>query len=325
MKPSITFVKAALGAALLALAAMPAAAQATWPDKPIRLIVPFAPGGPGDVSARLVAEALAKRLGQPFVVDNKPGGGGVIGADALAKAAPDGYTFLAHANGLLVNNLLRPKLPYAPKDIVPVAGINSSPSVIVAGKDLPARNLAELKTLAKAQKDGLLFATTGPGSTAHFVGAMLSASFGAPFAFVPYKSGTESSTAVGTGQVAVTSEATLAAMPLIQAGKLKALAVTAEKRFGGLPDVPTTTEQGAGTVRMTHWLGLFAPRGTPPAVLDRMSEAMLAVLASSEVKARMAALGADPMPADRSAFTAFVQGQEELLAKLARDNKIVLD
>lgn len=301
-------------------------AQGDWPTKPIRIVAPYAPGGAGDESARSIAEGLSKALGQPVVVDNKPGAGGVIGADIVAKSPADGYTLLAGANGTLINPLIHRKLPYAASDLVPVSGVSFSPSLIVADPDIGVKTLAELQAHAKADPKGIFFGTTGIGSTGHFSGEMIKAALGVPFTFVQYKGSGETSLALSAHQVQLLSDVPSVAMVnLGKAGKVRMLAVASDKRMPQLPDVPTTAEAGFPTIRMTHWLGLFAPKGTPPAVLDKLNAAAQAFITSPTERANIAARNSEPMVGNRAQFSAFVDSETMRLGKMAKELKMVAE
>jgi tripartite-type tricarboxylate transporter receptor subunit TctC len=314
---------AGIAAALLASSAL---AQGAWPQRPIRIVAPFSAGGPGDDSTRLVADALSKALGQPVIVDNKPGAGSIIAADAVAKAPPDGYTLLAAANGTLINSLIRKKMPYAAGDLVPVTGVSDVPSLLVIDASIPAKDLKELQAYAKKESRGIFFATTGIGSTSHFSGEMIKASLGVPLTFVQYKSGGESSAALLSGQVQMLSEVPSASLlGLVKTGRFKAIAVASDQRMTALPNVPSTAEAGFPGIRMTHWLGLMAPKGTPPEILDRISAAVQAWLATPAGREAAATRNVEPMLGDRKQFTAFVDGENQRLGKLASELKMVAD
>jgi tripartite-type tricarboxylate transporter receptor subunit TctC len=318
--------RGALATLACVLVAPQASAEGTWPTHVVRLVTPFSAGGPGDDFARMTSDALVRALGQPVIVDNKAGAGGIIGADAVAKSAADGYTLLAGANGAILNSLIRPKMPYAADSLVPVTGISASPSLIVVAPDVTAKSLKELQALGKREKDGLLFATTGIGSTSHFSGEMIKTALGIPLAFVPYKSGGESMQALIGGQVKVLSDVPTAALVgLVKAGKIRALAVASDHRLAALPDVPTTAEAGFPSIRMTHWLGLFAPKGTPPAILDRVNAAVQAWVVTEPVRKEFAARNAEPMTGDRPAFTSFIVGEQRRLGKIATELHIVVE
>lgn len=314
-------------AALAGLAlGTPALAQGDWPTKPIRIVAPYAAGGAGDESARAIADGLSKALGQPVVVDNKPGAGGVIGADIVAKSPADGYTLLAGANGTLINPLIHRKLPYAARDLAPVTGVSFSPSLIVADPAINVSTLAELQARAKADRNGIFFGTTGIGSTGHFSGEMIKAALGVPFTFVQYKGSGETSLALSSHQVQLISDVPSVTLAnLGKAGKVRMLAVASDKRMPQLPDVPTTAEAGFPSIRMIHWLGLFAPKGTPPAVLDKINAAAQSFINSPSERANMAARNSEPMLGNRPQFTAFVDGETARLGKMAKDLDMVAE
>jgi tripartite-type tricarboxylate transporter receptor subunit TctC len=307
-----------LAAALLALLPLAAAAQA-WPDRTVRFVVPFGPGGANDLIARAAAEALAKRLGQPVIIENKPGAGAVIGTEYVAKSKPDGYTFLIGAAGVVTNSFLHEKLSYQDSDLVPVGMIAVAPSVIVVHPSVPARDMKELVAYAKSLgANGLNWATAGGGSTPHFVAEMVKNATGATVTIVPYKSGSEGVTAVISGSVHATSEASIVVLPQIKAGKLKAIATTYDRRISAYDSLPTTAEQGFPTVRIGHWAGLFAPRGTPQAVIDRLATELQAAVKSPEFRDKLLPSGIEPAPGTTADFEAFVKAERERLGAIAR-------
>lgn len=308
--------------AVLAVVAAPAQAADAWPNHLIKFVVPFTAGGANDLVARAAAEAVGKRLGQTVVIENRPGAGGVIGADYVAKSKPDGYTFLVGAVGTVTNSLIRSKMPYAPDDLVPVSLIAVSPSVIVAPPSLPVNNLKELIEYSK--KNGANFATAGSGSTPHFVEEMLKEK-GANLTPVPYKSGSESITAVIGGQVAATSEASVVVLPHIKAGKLKALGATWDKRMSAAPNIPTTAEQGMPEVRIGHWAGLFAPKGTDPAILKKLNAAMSAAMQTAETRERLLPNGIEPAGGSQESFVAFIKSERERLGRIAKNANMSAD
>lgn len=309
---------ALLGAALIAAAPTITQAQ-TWPDRPVKWVVPFSPGGANDLVARAAAEAVSKRIGQPIIIENKPGGGAMIGTDYVAKSKADGYTFLIGAAGVITNSFLNEKIPYADSDIVPVAMIAVSPSVIVVHPSAPYNTLKEFVDYAKAQgKDGANFATAGSGSTPHFVIEMLKDASGAQFTPIPFKSGQESVTAVLGNQVTATSESSVVVLQHIKAGKLKALAATWQTRISAYPSISTTAEQGYASVLIGHWAGLFAPTGTPQAIIERMHTEIQAALKSKELQDRFVPTGIEPAPGSLSDFVKFIATERERLGKIAK-------
>lgn len=303
-------------AAAAALAACAAHAQA-WPSKPIHFVVPFGPGGANDLVARYVAEAASRELGQPIIIDNKPGAGSVLGVDLVAKAAPDGYTFAAPAAGVITNAMIKKTMPYKEEDLVPVVLMAVSPSVIVVPPDSPIKDLKGLIAASKAGK-GMTFSTAGTGSTPHFVGSMLKYKAGAKLEFIPYKSGSEGVVAVIGKQVDATSEGAPVVLPQIKGGKLRPIASTWSRRVAALQDVPTVEEQGFKDVVIGHWAGLFAPKGTPDEILEKMNAAVNKALKSSELRAKLIPQGIDPQGGSREDFRKFLAAEKGRLAPVAK-------
>lgn len=313
-------------ASLAAAATLPVRAQPDkWPDKPIRLVLPFSAGGPGDINVRAMALALGKALGQTVVVDNKPGAGGIIGSEFVARSAPDGYTLLSAGNGAIANVLLRQKMPYDETDLVPVAGSTTAPSVIVASAAAPIRGLKELQAYGKA-RGGINFGTAGAGSTGHFVAEMVDSALGVPVTLVHYKSGSQTVNALVGGEIDIASEAPVGVVGYVRGGKLRALALTANQRSGPLADVPTTTEQGFPTIQMQHWGGVYAPRGTPAAILDRIAAALQKAYRSDpELIAATERGGAQSMAGTRAEFEDFLRKEKLRLAKIVADSGMKLE
>jgi tripartite-type tricarboxylate transporter receptor subunit TctC len=296
-----------------------AAIAQNWPDHPIRFIVPFTAGGANDLMGRAAAEGASKQLGQPIVVENKPGAGTVVGADYVAKSKPDGYTFLIGAAGIITNSALMKSLPYQDSDLVPVGMIGLAPSVIVVNPKVPANNMKEFIAYAKSKgTDGATFATAGGGTTPHFVSEMIKEATGANFTIVPYKSGSEAMTSVLSGMVDATSEASIVVIPQIKAGKLKAIATTYTKRISAYPDVPTTAEQGFPAVQIAHWAGVFAPKGTPQPIIDKMNAALQAGMKSKEIVDKLVPQGIEPTAGPLPQFVMFLGTERERLGKLIK-------
>jgi len=300
------------------------AARADWPDHPIKWVVPFGPGGANDLIARAAAEAVSKRVGQPVVIENKPGAGAIIGADYVAKAKPDGYTWLIGSAGVVTNSMLRTDMPYADADLVPVGMIAVAPSVIVVNPSIPVSNLAEFVAWAKARPGGVDWSTAGSASTPHFVAEMLREA-GVNLVIVPYKSGSEGVTAVISNNVAATSEASIVVLPQVKGGKLKAIATTYSKRISAYDALPTAIEQGFSGIRIGHWAGLFAPRGTPPAIVERMSRELEAAVRSADFRDRMVPAGIEPEPGTTANFIAFIAAERERLGRLAKKANMQAD
>jgi tripartite-type tricarboxylate transporter receptor subunit TctC len=299
-------------------------ARADWPDRPVKWVVPFGPGGANDLIARAAAEAVSKRLGQPVVIENKPGAGAIIGADVVAKAKPDGYTWLVGAAGVVTNSLLRADMPYADSDLVPVGMIAVAPSVIVVNPGVPANNLKEFVAWSKTQSGGINWSTAGSGSTPHFVAEMLREA-GVNITIIPYKSGSEGMTAVLAGSVHATSEASIVVLPQVKAGKLKAVATTYSKRISAYDTLPTAQEQGFPGVLIGHWAGLFAPKGTPPAIVDKMSKELEAAVRSADFRDKMVPSGIEPEPGTTASFIVFINAERERLRALAKKANMQAD
>lgn len=309
----------------VASASTPAMAQDIWPSRPIRLILPFSAGGPADIVTRLVAQALGKQLGQSVIVENKPGAGGIIGSDAVAKSAADGYTLLVAGNGAIANALLRPKMPYADTDLVPVVTTHTSPSVMVTSVSSGFGNLKELQAYGK-RKGNLTFGTAGVGSTGHFVAEMVHAELGVPVTVVHYKSGAETVNAIMGGQIDLASEAPAGVRAYVSGGKLRALGVTSAKRSHLLVDVPTTVEQGFPEISIQHWGGIYAPKGTPPAILDRVAKALqTAAQTDPELRTKFETTGNDLLVGTRAEFEQFTVSEKKRLGKLVADSKMSID
>ena len=289
----------------------------SWPNRTIKIVVGFGPGGANDLVARVVAEGVSKQLGQPVIVENKPGAGSVLGADFVAKSAPDGYTFFVGAGGVVTNPMIKSSMPYKEGDLLPVGMLAISPSIVVVSADSKVNSLKDLLALANTSK-GLNFSTAGTGSTPHFVAEMLKVKAGGKYEIIPYKSGSEGMFAVISNQVDATSEASVVVIPQIQGGKLKAVASTWNKRIRALPNVPTTKEQGYPEVFIGHWAGVFAPKGTPPAVLEKMNQAINAALKTAAVQERLAPQGIEPSPGTRASFAKFLADERDRLEPIVK-------
>ncbi|MBJ7379523.1 MAG: tripartite tricarboxylate transporter substrate binding protein [Polynucleobacter sp.] len=292
-------------------------AQEIWPNRTIKFVVGFGPGGANDIVARVVADGVSKQLGQAVIVENKPGAGSVLGADLVAKSTPDGYTFFVSAGGIITNPMIKKTMPYKEGDLVPVAMLSVSPSVIVVSAESSVKSLKDLIVRAKASK-GILFATAGTGSTPHFVAEMLKVHAGGQYEIVPYKSGSEAKVAVISNQVDATSEASVVVIPQIQGGRLRAIASTWNKRIEALPEVPTAKEEGYPEIFIGHWAGIFAPKGTPEPILDKMNKAIDLALRSPEIQKRLAPQGIEPIPGSRASFAKFLAEEKNRLQPIVR-------
>lgn len=317
-----TLLALVFAAAFVAAGATPARAE--WPERPVKWVVPFGPGGANDLIARAAADAISKRLGQPVVIENKPGAGAIVGAEFVAKSKSDGYTWLIAAAGVVTNSMLRNDMPYPDSDLIPVGMIAVAPSVIVVNPSVPAGNLKEFVAWAKTQSGGINWATAGAGSTPHFVAEMLREA-GVNITIVPYKSGSEGMTAVLANNVHATSEASIVVLPQVKAGKLKALATTYSKRISAYDGLSTAREQGFPGVLIGHWAGLFAPKGTPAAIVEKMSKDLEAAVRSPEFREKMVPAGIEPEPGTTAAFVVFVNDERDRLGKIARKANMQAD
>ncbi len=307
--------------ALCALAALagglPACANAqAWPIKPLRLVVPFPPGGTVDITARVIQPGLAEQLGQSVIVENRGGAAGMVGAEHVARAAPDGYTLLMGSNSTFsVAPALNPKAPYDPvRDFSPVSMVGTTPFVLVVHPSVPARSVKELVALAK-KKPGLLL--MGSGGSGHLVGELFQSITGTKFNHIPYQGVAPANIALVGGQVDLLFDQLTTALPNLKAGKTRALAVASSRRTSSLPDVPTAAEAGVPGYDITNVTGVLAPAATPAAVIDRLNGALHKVLALPATRERLATIANDPAPTTPAQFAAYVRED------LARWQKVV--
>ena len=314
-----------LAPALALTVCMPVWAQSAFPSKPVTMVVPFPAGGALDVVARALAEEMRKHLGQPVVVENRTGAGGTLGSGAVARAAPDGHTILF---GSLATHAIAPgvyrKMAYdALKDFVPVMQVTSSPLLVTGSAKLSASTLAELIATAKAQPGKLNYGSTGNGTAVHLAGEVLKASAGLDVMHVPYKGGPDAIQALITGDVAFMVANLELALPQVRGGRVRALAVTGSRRIAALPDVPTLREAGIPGTEVTTWFGLFAPAGTPKAVVDRLQRdaaTSLQDLAKRSVVPADEAVGSTP-----EQFAAFVQAEHAKWGEVIKNIGLKID
>ncbi|WP_085936900.1 tripartite tricarboxylate transporter substrate binding protein [Enhydrobacter aerosaccus] len=306
--------------AVAALAQTPAAAPAqaqSWPSNPVKIVVPFGPGGPADVYARILAQGLTESLGQQFIVDDKPGAGGIIGTDMVAKAAPDGYTLLMMSNTQTTNETLFARKPYVlMRDLAAVAPVNSSDLVMVVHPSVKARTLQEFIALAKANPGMLTYASSGPGTPYHMAGELFKAMSGTDILHVPHKNSGEARTDVMGGHVQMMFDAVTAMKGTIEAGEVRALATTGLTRSTVLPDVPTLNEAGVPGYEATIWLGVMAPIGTPKDIVERLNAEIGKIVANPQTRKAWAEQGAVPMIMTPAAFDAFLRRDIEKWAKV---------
>jgi tripartite-type tricarboxylate transporter receptor subunit TctC len=300
-----------------------AAAEQAWPNRPIKLIVPYAAGGGSDVIARAIASRLSERLGQPIVIENKTGAGGVLGFDAVAKAAPDGYTLAFSTTAYSTNAAAGKKLPYdAAKDFVPVGEIGATPLFIVVAKDSPFKTLRELLDHAKGKPGSVNYGSSGIGSMSHLGMEMLAAEAKVQLVHVPYKGMAPAFTDLIGGQVQTTLGTFASASALIEGGKLRPLVVTGAKRSPFAPDIPTSAEAGYPGFRIDFWWGLMAPARVPPAVIQRLNTELNAILARADVRDLLAREAAVPTPGTPQEFGKLVALDVARWSKLIKDNDI---
>ncbi len=316
---------AALGVlgTLAGTAAAPAGAQ-NYPDRTIKIVVPFTPGGPVDLVARLVAQRMAPALGQGVVIENRLGGGGVIGAKAVAGAEPDGYTLLfGNVSTLAVIPAVTRNRDYDPaRSFVPVAKVSDSPELLVVDPALPARTVGELVAYAKAHPGTLNYGSSGYGSATHLSAEWFKSKTGADIVHVPYKGLSDALTGLIGGQVVMVFGAIEGVLPMVQQGRLRPLAVTTAKRFPLLPDLPTMMESGVDGFMVTSFEGVVAPAGTPPAIVARLNAAIDDSVASADLQARFAQLGIQPNTGSPQEFAAFLASENRKWAAIVADARI---
>jgi tripartite-type tricarboxylate transporter receptor subunit TctC len=313
--------------AVLAAVVFPAAA-ADWPARPVHLVVPYAPGGPVDVSARLIAAPLQKALGQPVIIDNKPGAGGNIGADFVAKSSPDGHTLVMGAIAThAINPALYRNFPYDPvRDFVPVALVVQVPNVLVVNNDVPARSVQELISYLKKEPGKAAFASGSTGSTGHLAGELFKQITGTEMTHVPYKGSAPAMLDLLAGRVQLMFDNLASALPNIRAGKVRALAVTTRARTSFQKDLPTMEEAGVPGFDLTTWWGVMAPARTPPDVVDRLAREIQVALELPEVKEKLRAMGSEtPSVRSPAEFTAFVAREAKIYGELVKRSGATAD
>jgi len=314
-------------ACLAIVAGTAAHAQDDYPSKPVKIVVPFAPGGSTDVVARILAEKLALELKQPFVIDNKAGAGGNIGADAVAKAPADGYTLLMGTTGVLaINSSLYKNMSYdAARDFTPVSYTSLITNILVVKPEQPFKTVGELLAAAKGKPGSLTFASSGAGSSTHLSGELFKALSGAEILHVPYKGSSQALTDVVSGQVTMLFDNAPSSMGFIQGGKLRAVAVTSSKRMPGLPDVPTIDEAGVKGYESLSWSGIVAPAATPKPVIARLNAAIDRVLKMDDVRKRLAGLGVEPVGGAPEVFSRHIRTESEKWGKVVKAANITLN
>ena len=312
----------------LALAVAPFAhAQDDYPNRTVRIIVPFAPGGSTDVVARILADKLGTELKQSFVVENRAGAGGNIGADAVAKASPDGYTLLMGTTGVLaINKYLYKEMSFDPeRDLVPVSYTSLITNILVVNPQVPAKTVSELVALARAKPGSFTFASSGAGSSTHLSAELFKSMAGVDILHVPYKGSSQAITDLMGGQVTMLFDNAPSSIPFVEQGKLRALAVTSTKRLPNLPDVPTLDEAGVKGYESLSWSGIMAPAGTPKRVIDKLNAAIEKILRDPDVKQRFASLGVEPVGGPPEAFSRHIRAESEKWARVVKTANITLN
>ena len=315
-----------LACAVACVAASGLAMAQDYPNKPVKLVVPYPPGGPTDIVARVVAQKLQEQMGQPFVIDNKPGAGANTGAEAVARSTPDGYTLLVATTAHAINPSLFSKLSYQLlKDLAPVSQLTSGPLVIVANPALPAQNIQELIALAKGKSGGLNFGSSGNGQSTHLSAELFSAMAGIKMSHVPYKGSAPALTDVMAGQTDLMFDTMLSAMPHVKAGKLKAVAITSSQRSPVAPHLHTVAESGLPGYEAIAWNGLLAPAGTPKEVVARLNAELKKVLENPDVRQRFEAQGFAASWNSPATFGSFLQAEVDKWAKVVQVSGAKID
>jgi tripartite-type tricarboxylate transporter receptor subunit TctC len=314
-------------AMLCCVLALPASAQQEYPTKTIRIIVPFAPGGSTDIFARYIADKLAPAIGSPVVVENRAGAGGNIGAEAVARAAPDGYTLLMATTGVMsINNALYPSMTYdAAKDFEPVIFVASITNVLIVPPELPATSVRELIALAKEKPGSLSFGSSGAGSSTHLSSELFKSMAGIDILHVPYKGSSQAITDLIAGRISMIIDNMPGAISFIKAGRLRALGVTGSKRSPAVPDVPTIAEAGLPGYESLSWSGIAVPTGTPKDIIVRLNRDIAAILMLPDIREKFAQAGADPIGGSPQEFAEHIRGEREKWSKLIRDRGITLN
>ncbi|MFO1316131.1 MAG: tripartite tricarboxylate transporter substrate binding protein [Burkholderiales bacterium] len=313
------------GVLAAALTVAPAAAQ-PYPNKPVRMIVPFAPGGATDIIARTVAQKLSDRLGQSVVIENKPGAGTTIGNAEVAKARPDGYTLLFAPTPFVISQVVYPTLPYDPKkDFAPVSLLATSPFILVTNPAVPAKTVAELVALAKAKPGTLTFCSAGNGTVPHLAGELFKLRAGVDIVHVPYKGGGPAIVDLVGGQVNLMFATPIEVAQQVQAGKLNVLGATSKKRLAAFPNVPTLDESGYPGFEVASFFGVLAPAGTPPEIVNRLAAELAAVMESPEVRERFASQSAEANVQGPDAFAKFLDTERDKWADIVKRSGAKVD
>jgi tripartite-type tricarboxylate transporter receptor subunit TctC len=305
----------------LAITALPqvASAQTPYPSKPIRLVVPFAPGGPVDTLARAMGPKLAEALGQQMIVDNRAGAGSIIGTEIVTKSPPDGYTLLVTSSSIAINPAIYPKMPFdATRDLAPISQLSTSALIVVVHPSVPVRSIRELIALAKARKGDLVYASSGTGSAPHLAVELFTAMTGTKMVHVPHKGAAPATIDLLAGNVALMFNNLISAVPNVQAGRLRALAVTGSTRTAALPDLPTVAEAGVPGYEASTWYAMFAPPAMPAMLVERLHKDVAAVVKSAEIRKQLAAVGIEPVGGTPDQLAKYLRSEIVKWGKVAK-------
>jgi len=312
--------RVSVAAIITGIAAISAFAQ-DYPSKPVRIVVPFAPGGGTDLSARVIAQKLSESLGANFVVDNRPGAAGIVGTEMIAKSKPDGYALLVVSSSHAINPAMYPKLPYdTARDFVPISLLLSGPSLVVAHPSLPAKNARELIALAKAKPGTLTFASAGHGTPPHMAGELFRALAGIDLVHIPYKGNGPAYTDLMAGQVSLMFPNIATSLPYVRSGRMRALGVGSKTRSAIAPEIPTINESGLPGYEMSSWFGLLAPAGTPVAIVARLQQEIARIFKHPDVREKLLAQGVEPVGGTPQEFTAFLHNETTQWAKVIKSS-----
>jgi tripartite-type tricarboxylate transporter receptor subunit TctC len=321
----LRFARAAIGLALICLSI--AASAQSWPAKPITIIVPFVPGGTTDIIAREIGQKLSESLGKPVTIDNRGGAGGTLGAGIAAKAAPDGYTlFMATIAHTIAPSLYKKGLAYDfERDFAPITVVASVPNLLIVNPGLPVHSQKELIAYLKANPGKVSFGSAGNGSVEHLAGELFRFMTGTEMVHVPYKGGAPMMIDLIGGQIQMAIETSGSAAPYVRSGKVRALSVSTARRSPAFPDLPTVDEAGVKGYEVTTWYGLLAPRGTPPDVIDKIHQQIVAILQTPDMKKRLDEIGAEPGGMPPAVFAAFIVAETAKWGKVVRDSGATID
>ena len=323
---TIAAIAIAISAAISALSGATSASAEPYPDHPLRMVIPFPAGGSNDIVGRAIAQGLAERLGKAVVVDNKPGAGGIIGTEAVAKAQPDGYTILLISSTFTMNAAVQKQLPYDPATaFTPITMLGRAPSVVTTTAKLPVATLADLIALAKAKPGQLRLSSGGVGSYQHLVSELFSRQSGTEFLIVQYKGGAPALNDLIAGHVDVSIGTIIQTLPFIKEGQLKALAVAGKKRLSALPDVPSTAEAGLPDYDAANWWGLLAPSGTPTTIIERLHKETTDILDSAHLQRRFDAEGAEVVRMGPAEFAGYIATETAKWSKVVKDANITAE